>query len=325
LAALAERLAAPVVTTPAGRAALRWDHPLSAQGWIEDIATTEFLEQADALLVVGCGLGELSTNYFRLAPLGQVIHLDADPTVLGANWPALALVGDARVGLDALDVALAASGVSGRDPAAAERAALNLVEQVRQRLATQGLERELDLIAALREAVPDAVATYWDMTILSYWAWSAWDARGAPFETAACGGLGLALPAALGAAIASGRPTLAVSGDGGGLYGIADLITLAETAAPVTWLVVDDSGYGVLRGYMRDAYGRAFGTDFPGYDYAALARLAGVTAVDVDVSAAPAAVAEALESARPRVVVARTELGLFAPTHLRRPARHLGR
>lgn len=65
---LAERLQAPVVTTFGGKGAFPWTHPLSLQSWLEDRHTTDFLEDADVLLVIGSGLGELSSNYHTFTP-----------------------------------------------------------------------------------------------------------------------------------------------------------------------------------------------------------------------------------------------------------------
>ncbi|MGO1964378.1 MAG: thiamine pyrophosphate-binding protein, partial [Corynebacterium sp.] len=96
LVALAERLDAPVVTTVGGKAVLPWDHPLSARSWIEDIATTEFLEDADVLLIVGSGVGELSSNYHTFAPRGRVIQVEADLGKLGSNHDGVGIHADAR-------------------------------------------------------------------------------------------------------------------------------------------------------------------------------------------------------------------------------------
>ena len=61
------------------------------------------------------------------------------------------------------------------------------------------------------------------------------------------GTLGFALPAAVGAAAGSGRPTLVVAGDGGIPFAVGELATLVQEQLPVTVLVVDDGGYGMLR------------------------------------------------------------------------------
>ncbi|KPC81817.1 acetolactate synthase, partial [Streptomyces sp. NRRL WC-3753] len=87
LTALAERLQAPVVTTFGGKGAFAWDHPLSLRSWMEDRHTTAFLEEADVVLVVGSGLGELSSHYGTFTPRGRIIQIDADLGKLEANYP----------------------------------------------------------------------------------------------------------------------------------------------------------------------------------------------------------------------------------------------
>lgn len=328
LVELAEQLQAPVVTTFGGRTAFPWAHPLSAEGWIEDIATTEFLEDADVLVVIGTGLGELTTNYFRFAPKGVVVHIDADARVLGANHDGtITLRSDAGLALQGLLDRLRATGAGKR--ADARPAIDELIATVRTRLDAQLLTKERELLDTLRSAIPDDVATFWDMTISAYWAWSAWDARGGAYENAQCGGLGFGLPAAIGASFASrsrdlpnGAPVVAVSGDGGGLYGVAELSTLAQSQLSVTWLVVDDGGYGVLRGYMNEAYGRATATELTGPDYLAVARAFGVEARPVDPETLAAELAESIRTPGPRVLVLPATLELFEPTHTHRPAVH---
>ena len=71
---------------------------------------------------------------------------------------------------------------------------------------------------------------------------------------------------------------LAVSGDGGAMYGIAELATARQHDLPVTWLIVDDGGYGILREYMTGAFGSAFGTELARPDFVALAQAFGVPA-----------------------------------------------
>ena len=91
-----------MVTTFGGKGAFPWTHPLSLQSWLEDRHTTDFLEDADVLLVVGSGLGELSSNYHTFAPRGRVIQIEADLGKLESNHPALGIHADARLALQAL-------------------------------------------------------------------------------------------------------------------------------------------------------------------------------------------------------------------------------
>ncbi|WP_328427504.1 thiamine pyrophosphate-binding protein [Streptomyces sp. NBC_00443] len=311
---LAEMLQAPVVATPGGKGAFPWTHPLSLQSWIEDRHTTDFLEDADVLLVVGSGLGELSSNYHTFKPRGRVVQIEADLGKLESNHPALGIHADARLALQALLETVAER----TDPTASERVRAVLAK-VADRIAAQELTLEQDVLASVRQALPADSPSFWDMTILAYWAWSAFDAKGPNHMHTAqgAGGLGYGFPAALGAAAADPtRPVLAVSGDGGALYSIAELATARQYDLPVTWLIVDDGGYGILREYMTDAFGEATATELTRPDYVALAESFGVPGVRTTPETLEADLAKALQTPGPSVVVLPAVLRMFAPTHL---------
>ncbi|QDY76844.1 thiamine pyrophosphate-binding protein [Streptomyces qinzhouensis] len=314
LLALAERLNAPVVTTFGGKGAFPWEHPLSLQSWLEDRHTTDFLEDADVLLVVGSGLGELSSNYHTFAPRGRVIQIEADAGKLESNHAGIGIHADARLALSAL-----LETVPERSDESAPERVGTLLAQVRERIEAQDRTLEQRVLAAVREALPDASPSFWDMTILAYWAWSAFDARrpNTMHSAQGAGGLGYGFPAALGAAAADpSRPVLAVSGDGGAMYSIAELATARQYSLPVTWLIVDDGGYGILREYMTDTFGEATGTELARPDFVALAESFGVPAVRTAPETLADDLAKALAEPGPSVVVLPALLRMFAPTHL---------
>ncbi|MFD4787742.1 thiamine pyrophosphate-binding protein [Streptomyces sp. NPDC058459] len=311
---LAERLRAPVVTTFGGKGAFPWEHPLSLQSWLEDRHMTDLLEDADVLLVVGSGLGELSSNYHTFKPRGRVIQVEADLGKLESNHPALGIHADARLALQAL-----LETVSERTDETAPDRVRDVLSRIGDRLAGQELALEQNVLASVRRALPAASPSFWDMTILAYWAWSAFDPRGANTMHSAqgAGGLGYGFPAALGAAAADPtHPVLAVSGDGGALYSIAELATAKQYDLPVTWLIVDDGGYGILREYMTDAFGEPTATELTQPDYVALAESFGVPGVRTSPERLGADLSKALAAPGPSVVVLPAVLRMFAPTHL---------
>ncbi|MEU1115616.1 MULTISPECIES: thiamine pyrophosphate-binding protein [unclassified Streptomyces] len=315
LRALAELLNAPVVTTFGGKGAFPWEHPLSLQSWLEDRHTTDFLEDADVLLVVGSGLGELSSNYHTFTPRGRVIQIEADAGKLESNHPGIGIHADARIALSAL---LETIDLPREDPSAPERVA-RVLAAVRERIDAQDLALERQVLAAVREALPDTSPSFWDMTILAYWAWSAFDARrpNTMHSAQGAGGLGYGFPAALGAASADpSHPVLAVSGDGGAMYSIAELATARQYGLNVTWLIVDDGGYGILREYMSDAFGEATATELARPDFVALAESFGVPGVRTSPETLRDDLAKALAEPGPSVVVLPALLKMFAPTHL---------
>jgi acetolactate synthase I/II/III large subunit len=184
LRTLAEALRAPVATTFGAPGAFPRDHPLSLQSWLEDRATTEFLAATDVLLVVGSGLGELSSNYHTFAPQGRVVQVDVDRGLLESNGRALGIHADARLTLAAVCDAVRRRPADGD---AEERVAV-LLDEVRARIAGQGLDTEQRVLATVREALPPGATSCWDMTILGYWAWSAWDPlHGAMFSAQGAG------------------------------------------------------------------------------------------------------------------------------------------
>ncbi|QHC25035.1 hypothetical protein GR130_30400 [Streptomyces sp. GS7] len=112
-----------------------------------------------------------------------------------------------------------------------------------------------------------------------------------------------------------GRPVLAVSGDGGAMYSLAEPATLRQHDLPVTWLIVDDGGCGILREYMNSSSGQATATELTRPDFAALAASYGVPAT-VTSSERPDDLAAALASGGPHVIRLPCQLRMFAATHL---------
>lgn len=320
LLAVAETLQAPVLSSPGGNGAFPWNHELSLQSWVEDRHATEVMEDADVLLVIGSALGEVTSNYFTMEPRGKMIQIDAEPRVLESNTPALGIRADAREALKFLDRDLKAAGFTsraswhGRSP---QQVVADTLEKIQERLDGQDLAKERKFMADIREAVPASMQTFWDMTIAAYWGWSCWDAKDGQFHSAqGAGGLGYGFPAAIGGAIGTGQRVLAVSGDGSSMYSIAELATAKQHQAPVTWLIVDDGGYGILREYMEGAFGKATATELARPDFVALAQSFGVPAREVAVDQIGAALTEALAEQGPNVIVVKTLLKMFAPTHL---------
>jgi acetolactate synthase I/II/III large subunit len=299
-----------VVSTVGGKGAIPFSHQLSAASWIEDRHTTTLLEDADVLLAVGTAMGEVTSNYFTFAPRGRIIHVDAERRVLEANHPALAIHADAALALGALARQVTPRSGDGAHVARELRAA------VQNRLATQDVGAELTLIRDVRAGVPAGAHTFWDMTIAGYWAWSAWDPQDGQFHSAqGAGGLGFAFPAAVAAAIGTGERTLAVTGDGGAMYSVAELATARQHDADVTWLIVDDGGYGILREYMTGAFGQATATELARPDFVALAMSFGVPAQRVTLDGVGEAIAGTFTTRGPAVVVLPAVLKMFAPTH----------
>jgi thiamine pyrophosphate-dependent acetolactate synthase large subunit-like protein len=100
------------------------------------------------------------------------------------------------------------------------------------------------------------------------------------FLSAAMGGLGFALPAAIGVRLARpDRPVVAVVGDGSSLYAIQALWSAARYRAGVLFVILSNGGYAIMD---RLARGRGPWPSFDDVDVAGLARALACPAVSLD-------------------------------------------
>jgi acetolactate synthase I/II/III large subunit len=236
LAALAERLDAVVVTSFSGKGAVNETAPHAA-GVLNPLGTSASLElarRADVVLWCGCKVGQNTSHNWSLPLAHQAtIHLDADPSELGRTFrPTVALNGDARATLAGLLAVL-----RGGSRPEWRRAAHDLVEEsARQRSADQSsgavpiLPQRVMRELAVRLRPGDVVVS--DASFSAGWVAAHVPARRAARDflfARGQGGLGYAVPAAIGAAAA--RPSdriVTVSGDGGFSYALGELATHAQ-------------------------------------------------------------------------------------------------
>ena len=93
-------------------------------------------------------------------------------------------------------------------------------------------------------------------------------------HTSAAGGLGYCLPASVGLKLAlPDRTVVCVIGDGSSMYSIQALYTAAQYKVAVPIIVINNSGYSILKGF-RDAIGieDVPGLDLPDLDIVGIAR-----------------------------------------------------
>jgi len=309
---LAERLRAPVTTTYMGKGVFPEDHELAAGSACDEAAFQELVGGADVLFCAGTELGAETTAQYGLELRGRLVQVDAAPERIGATYPALGLVGDAREVLREILERLPARARDGQ----AEARAAAVRERVASGLAVQGRELEQGLLATIREALPRDAAHAWDMTMLAYWAAAFFPALTPRrfLYPLGSGTLGYAWPAALGATLALGAPVLGVVGDGGFLYGVQELAAARQYGLPAKLLLVDDGGYGILREYQTEAYGETFAVDLEQPDFPALARAFGVPVESAIPEGLGDALARAFAQEGPSMVYLPVRLELWSPT-----------
>ena len=303
LVAVARRLGAPVVSTVSGRGALDERDPLWHSVLPDHRATADVLARADVVLAVGTKLGHRSLEKLgvTLAPTQTLIHLDIDPAVIGRAFKAeIAIVGDARDGLtrlgDALGIGAPAEGWDGAWLAGVR--------------ADGGPRFTADVaaaIAALRRALPDDAIVVNDQTGLTYWMehrFPVYMPRTFLYPTGSAV-LGYAVPAAIGAKLARpDRAVIAVAGDGGFMFSVAELATAVKYRLPIVFLVVNDDRFGAIKYLQTRLFDGRWGeTELSNPDFPALARAFGARGEPLaSAEALPEAIGRALSADGPTVL-----------------------
>src|SRR5439155_25823972 len=125
------------------------------------------------------------------------------------------------------------------------------------------------------------------------------------FYTMTSGGLGYSLPASVGVALARpGHRIVALIGDGSAMYCIQAIWTAAQRRLPITFVIMNNSGYGAMRAFsqLMQAH-RPPGIDLPGLDFVALARGMGCPGRRItEVDDLDCCLTEALASSGPTLV-----------------------
>jgi thiamine pyrophosphate-dependent acetolactate synthase large subunit-like protein len=307
---LAERLAAPVMTTYGAAGLLPRSHPCRVGMPAHVEPAGALWDEADLVLAIGSDLDGVQTQNFAMPQPPALIAVNLDPEDACKNYRV-----DVLLEGDAAQVAAAlADGVPERGglDALAER-----LHGVRARACSELDGRALRFLDAISFALPDESVLVADMCIPGYWL--------AGFHTPAAprrlqiplgwGTLGYAFPAGLGAALADHGPAVAVVGDGGFLFACGELATVAQERIPLTTVIVDDGGYGMLR-YDQDVHGdERYGVDLHTPDFASLAGSFGIRAETVDglEDDFGEALARHVLDPGPSVLVARTPEPLVPP------------
>jgi 5-guanidino-2-oxopentanoate decarboxylase len=274
---LAERLAAPVVTSLNGKGILDEHHPLSLGSNLRLSSVREHARNADVLLVIGAKLGDAELWVDRLDAQGTVIRIDILDTQIDKNQTAdLGLVGDAAAVLDAIIDESATAGEASRS--VAESTVVELLAAARRECADLSPVNTA-VSADITSVLPAEAIVASDSSQIAYGGLfnvlKVSRANSTPYM-GTFATLGYGLPAALGARIgAPHRPSFVVIGDGALMFSVQEFITVVEQGEDVTVIVLDNGGYGEIRANEADIGIAPIGVDLIQPDWPGLARAFG--------------------------------------------------
>lgn len=305
LIALAEALGAPVATTAEGKGAFPEDHRLAlGVGYYGHGTSSWAMPQADVVLAVGTRLTTQAIGLNAVQVPQRLIHLDADPTVIGKNYPAeVRLVTDARAGLQAL-----LEEVRRQDTPAPRWADAELQDmgRLQERWLQDHAPAQAEMWRNMQRVLPEDAVVVSGITNMGYWAHFAYQSRqprtyitSSYFAT-----LGFSFPVALGAKVAlPERPVVAITGDGGFMYALPELATAVHYNIGVVVVVFVDNAFGASNNDQRTRFqGREIGTALYNPSFAEVARVFGAQGIRTEPERLDQVLHEALASGKPTVI-----------------------
>ncbi|MGH6907875.1 MAG: 5-guanidino-2-oxopentanoate decarboxylase [Aestuariivirga sp.] len=238
---IAEKLGCPILTTTAGKGAVRADHPLSLGYCLRDARIQKLLQTSDCVLAIGTELLETDFWDAQVTVGKNLIRVDIDPAAIaGPHTAEVPILGDSAETLAAL-MPLVNTRKSSKKP---ER---GIVED-------DALHATLrKVLGAIREALPEETVIASDMTQIAYAANEIFPVH-APrtwLHPVGFGTLGFGLPAGIGAKFGVGKTPVAVLvGDYGIQYTISELGTAVEHQLPLVILLWNNDALGAIHDDM---------------------------------------------------------------------------
>ena len=313
---IAEFLQAPVATTLQGLSVFSAAHPLHT-GFSFGAAAVPSARNAfadcDCMLAVGTRFAEIATGSFGVTVPGNLIHIDINPTVFDANYPAaVAMEGDAAAVLDLLLKELQALG-------AARPANTDLHQRIQHDKAaytaewlrhdSRGKVNPAVFFNALRAAVPDdaiAVVDDGNHTYLTAELFPVRQSRSLIVPTD-FNSMGYAVPAAIGARLANPeREVFAIVGDGAFTMTCMEIVSATRLGLGLVFYVFHDGELSQIAQAQEIPFNRKPCTALGALDFSGVAIATGAEYIRVpsseDVTAAIAQARRVASEGRPVIV-----------------------
>jgi acetolactate synthase I/II/III large subunit len=275
---LAELIDAPVVAFRSGRGIVSNAHELG----LTFAAAYRLWPQTDLMIGIGTRLELPTMTRWPFRPDGlKSIRIDIDPAEMRRYAPDAAIVADAKDGTAELLAGVRKTGyakTSGRRAAIREASAAALKE-------IQTIQPQMAYLNMLREVLPSNAIVTDELSQVGFASWYGFPVYEPRtfISSGYQGTLGSGFPTALGAKVAHpDRPVVAITGDGGFMFGVQELATAVQFKIGVVVLVFNNNSYGNVRRDQRERFeGRIVASDLVNPDFVKLAESFGVGAARV--------------------------------------------
>jgi acetolactate synthase I/II/III large subunit len=272
---LAEMIDAPVVAFRSGRGIVSNAHELG----LTMAAGYRLWPETDLMIGIGTRLELPTMSRWPYRPDGlKSIRIDIDPSEMRRYTPDVAVISDSKAGTREL---LAAVSTAGYRKTAGRRAAIREATAAAQQ-EIQKVQPQMAYLNILREVLPSNAIVTDELSQVGFASWYGFPIyEPRTFITSGYQGtLGSGFPTALGAKVANpDRPVVAITGDGGFMFGVQELSTAVQFNIGVVTLVFNNNAYGNVRRDQRTRFdGRVVAADLVNPDFVKLAESFGVAA-----------------------------------------------
>lgn len=288
---LADATGIPVAVTLMGLDALPHDHPsfVGMVGSYGNRFSNLAVANADLLVTVGTRLDTriTGTRPNTFARGATIVQVDIDPGELGSTVDSAI-----RVHADAADFLAALADRAGRnaDSLSGWRARIAGYAERYPAAPPAGTTGDLHpnrVLATLSGLAPENANMTVDVGQNQMWAGQSWRlSKGQrALISGGMGAMGFALPAAIGAALATGTPAICIAGDGGFQINLQELQTVVHYDLPVKMIVMNNHSLGMVRQFQELYFGERYLSTVIGYsapDFVRLAEVYGIPSMRID-------------------------------------------
>ena len=298
LFALARQWKIPVITSVLEMSALSWDDPLNfgciGGAYGHRYANMIANAKSDLLICLGISLctRQIGTKVHEFAKGAKIIHADIDQYNLQRNIHENG-TNELKFCVDAADVIHILAGWTGN---------LDFTEWLSVCTDIRSSLRAVDdaiperypnrMIADLSDLLADTSAVAIDVGQHMVWSYQSFHNQKNQklLFSGGHGAMGYALPAAIGAHYATGKPVACICGDGAFQMNIQELEWVKRENLPITMIVMNNHALGMIRHLQRDYFEQVYadtaeGTGFSSCNFAEVARAYGLTSTCMEADA----------------------------------------
>ena len=324
----AQKRQIPIITSVLAKSVLGYDHPLNfgciGGAYGHRYANMIANAKSDLLLCFGISLctRQIGTKVHEFARGAKIIRIDIDPYNLqrdihenGINEVKLQAETGAVIDCLAKAAAPDTEGISDW---------LNVCTEIKENL--QAVDDATPerypnrMIAALSDALADTSAVAVDVGQHMVWSYQSFHNQKDQklLFSGGHGAMGYALPAAIGAYYATGKPVACICGDGAFQMNIQELEWVKRENLPITMMVMNNHALGMIRHLQRDYFEQVYadtseGSGFSSCNFAEVAKAYGISSACMEANEVAEKAADFLHGTEaPKLLEIRLEPGTFA-------------